>query len=237
MPIITAPGRNDLDIHTVTDGRDHFVTDALRRARATTGARLPEYVAQVAWLPAGFVHPAHVELATGHHLRPIRATDVDIDYPAVMGSRESLWAKYGEAWGWPPSTMTFEQDRDDLARHEREIAAHETFNYAVLDADETELLGCVYVDPPSDDSPGGTTRSPRGGSSTATPAGLLTRHSPSSYLAGADVWAPRRSSPIPTASTSPPTYLPPPGIAGSMSRSGCCRLVLPFRGRFRRGWR
>ena len=38
----------------------------------------------------------------------------------------------------------------DLARHEREIAANETFNYAVFDADETALLGCVYLDPPAD---------------------------------------------------------------------------------------
>jgi hypothetical protein len=52
--------------------------------------------------------------------------------------------------------MTFEQDRDDLARHEREIEAHETFNYAVFDAGETELLGCVYIDPPGGNSPPGT---------------------------------------------------------------------------------
>ena len=37
--------------------------------------------------------------------------------------------------------------------HEREIAAQETFNYAVLDEAETALLGCVYIDPPDDDSP------------------------------------------------------------------------------------
>jgi len=110
----------------------------------------------MAWLPDDFVHPPRVELPTGHHLRPIRATDVDLDHPAVMGSRDRLWAKYGEAWGWPPATMTVEQDRDDLAHHEREIEAHETFNYAVLDADETELVGCVYIDPPEDDSPAGT---------------------------------------------------------------------------------
>ena len=103
----------------------------------------------MAWLADGFEHPLHVELATGHHLRPIREADVDIDYPAVMRSRERLWGIYGEAWGWPPSTMTHEQDRDDLARHEREIEAHESFNYAVLDADEATLLGCVYIDPPS----------------------------------------------------------------------------------------
>jgi hypothetical protein len=110
----------------------------------------------MAWLSEDFVHPERVPLSTGHHLRPIRAADVDIDYPAMMGSRERLWARYGEAWGWPAATITYEADRKDLARHEAEIAAHETFNYALLDEGETELLGCVYIDPPDDDSPPGT---------------------------------------------------------------------------------
>jgi hypothetical protein len=99
------------------------------------------------WLPAGFEHPGRVDLATGHHLRPIRENDAAIDYPAVMGSRERLWTIFGEPWGWPPETMTVEQDRADLARHEREIRDHLSFNYAVLDADESTLLGCVYIDP------------------------------------------------------------------------------------------
>ncbi len=100
------------------------------------------------WLAPGFAHPLRAELAPGVHLRPIRADDVDIDYPAVMGSRERLWATYGGAWGWPSETMTVEADRDDLAHHEREIEAHESFNYAILDEHETRLLGCVYLDPP-----------------------------------------------------------------------------------------
>jgi hypothetical protein len=100
------------------------------------------------WLPADWRHPTRVDLPTGHHLRPIRESDVDLDLPAVMGSRERLWSIYGTAWGWPPAGMTREQDRADLARHEAEIAAHESFNYALFDADESALLGCVYVDPP-----------------------------------------------------------------------------------------
>lgn len=102
----------------------------------------------MAWLPDDFVHPEHVPVDEGHHLRPIRESDVELDYPAVMGSRRRLWSRYGEAWGWPPATMTVEQDRADLARHEREIAAHESFNYALFDTAETALLGCVYIDPP-----------------------------------------------------------------------------------------
>jgi hypothetical protein len=44
--------------------------------------------------------------------------------------------------------MTYEQDRDDLARHEAETVAHLSFNYALFDDAETALLGCVYIDPP-----------------------------------------------------------------------------------------
>jgi RimJ/RimL family protein N-acetyltransferase len=101
------------------------------------------------WLPEDWHHPVRVPVDPHHHLRPIRATDVDLDMVAVMGSRARLWSMYGEAWGWPPATMTWEQDREDLARHETEIEAHESFNYALFDAAETALLGCVYIDPPA----------------------------------------------------------------------------------------
>lgn len=101
------------------------------------------------WLPDSFVHPTHVPLpGGGHHLRPIAGSDTDLDYPAVMGSRERLWSIYGEAWGWPPATMTYEADLADLKRHEAEMVAHESFNYALFDAAESALLGCVYIDPP-----------------------------------------------------------------------------------------
>ena len=98
------------------------------------------------WLPRGFEHPVRVAVPGGYHLRPINADDVDLDYPAVMGSRTRLWAMFGAAWGWPTATMTYEQDRDDLARHAAEITAHQSFNYALLDEPETALLGCVYID-------------------------------------------------------------------------------------------
>ncbi|KRF35256.1 GNAT family N-acetyltransferase [Nocardioides sp. Soil805] len=104
------------------------------------------------WLPPSFEHPTHVEVGLGHHLRPIRAEDVDLDMVAVMGSRERLWRIYGDAWGWPPAGMTREQDREDLARHAAEMLTHESFNYALLDTDETALLGCVYIDPPQKQS-------------------------------------------------------------------------------------
>jgi hypothetical protein len=105
----------------------------------------------MAWLADDFEVPGRLELPTGHHLRPIREADVEIDYPAVMGSQRRLWQRYGEAWRWPPEDLSFEDDRVDLARHEREIAARESFNYAALDAQERTLLGCVYIDPPGEE--------------------------------------------------------------------------------------
>lgn len=66
----------------------------------------------------------------------------------MLGSRARLWSIFGPAWGWPAATLTREQDWADLARHEAEIEAHESFNYALFDADESVLLGCVYIDPP-----------------------------------------------------------------------------------------
>lgn len=105
----------------------------------------------VRWLPSGFVHPLHVDIAPEVHARPIRGEDVEIDMPAVMANRTMLWEMYGEAWGWPPAGMTAEQDREDLERHAQEIEAHESFNYAILTRDEDRLLGCIYLDPlPSD---------------------------------------------------------------------------------------
>lgn len=101
----------------------------------------------MSWLPDGWAHPVRVAVTDAHHLRPIRAEDVDLDMPAVMGSQARLWSIYGAAWGWPPTTMTRDQDEEDLRRHAEEIEAHESFNYALFDEHETVLIGCVYIDP------------------------------------------------------------------------------------------
>ena len=101
----------------------------------------------MSWVDRTFDHPARLDLPTGHHLRPIRAADAEIDLPAVMGTRDRLFEQYGEAWGWPPESMTVEVDREDLAHHEDEMRARAGFNYAILDEAETRLFGCLYIYP------------------------------------------------------------------------------------------
>jgi len=117
-------------------------------AREIACGGVPGQARTMVWLPVDFMFPTTVAVGDGYHLRPIRAADVDLDYPAVMGSQPRLWSIFGEAWGWPSDSMTYEQDLADLARHEAEIAARQSFNYALLDDAETALLGCVYLDPP-----------------------------------------------------------------------------------------
>lgn len=105
-----------------------------------------------AWLPAEFVHPLLVRFDEQTYLRPIRASDVDIDLVAVRANHEALRRQYGEAWDWPPERLSREADEADLARHAEEAERHESFNYAILTGaegtDDQRLLGCVYVDPP-----------------------------------------------------------------------------------------
>jgi hypothetical protein len=48
---------------------------------------------------------------------------------------------------WPAKTLTAEQDRQDLARREADMEQHLSFSYALFDLGETELLGCVHIEP------------------------------------------------------------------------------------------
>ena len=99
------------------------------------------------WLPPEWQHPRRVELPTGHHIRPVRSSDVDLHMRAVLESQERLWSIYGLDWNWPPRNLTVEQDREELARCEADTDQHRSFTYALFDLGETELLGCVHIDP------------------------------------------------------------------------------------------
>ncbi|GAB4236818.1 MAG: hypothetical protein Kow00121_64030 [Elainellaceae cyanobacterium] len=78
-------------------------------------------------------------------LRPLRVTDVEPDYDAVMSSSQQL-----RCWNqseWPADDFTLAQNRDDLQRHEREHGQRIEFTFTVLDPIATRCLGCVYIVP------------------------------------------------------------------------------------------
>ena len=100
------------------------------------------------FLPRDFVVPETLETER-FRLRSITIHDVVKDYDAVMTSREHLWHLFGEAWGWPAADLTLEQDLIDLGWHQKEFQMRSSFDFAVMSPDESRLLGCVYIDPPS----------------------------------------------------------------------------------------
>ena len=68
-------------------------------------------------------YPAGVPVPQGKRtsclrLRPLRVTDVELDYKAVMSSAEMLhrWSQSD----WPTDDFTLAQNLADLQRHERE---------------------------------------------------------------------------------------------------------------------
>lgn len=94
--------------------------------------------------PEGAAVPA--ELRTGEFLvRMLRATDVTLDYDAVMSSAEILRLHSGGSW--PRDGFTIEENLADLERHEAEFHARTSFTYTVMNPTETECLGCLYIYP------------------------------------------------------------------------------------------
>lgn len=81
----------------------------------------------------------------GFMLRPILATDAELDYAAVMESRDYL--RTWEQSTWPADDFTVAANREDLEKLEQRHASNEAFTYTVLDPAGTECLGCVYLMP------------------------------------------------------------------------------------------
>ncbi len=78
-------------------------------------------------------------------LRVLRPDVTELDYAALMESRERL-----RLWSdstWPADDFTLDENRQDLIEHEREWEAREAFAYTVLNTDGTRCEGCVYINP------------------------------------------------------------------------------------------
>jgi len=78
-------------------------------------------------------------------LRPLRASDVALDYDAVISSRAELLL--GSGGTWPREGFTIEENLADLQRHEQEHHERIAFTYSVMNPTETECLGCLYIVP------------------------------------------------------------------------------------------
>jgi len=86
--------------------------------------------------------PRFAELP-GFRLTPLSPEAVEEDYQAVVSSAGVLTGLFGSDW---PLGLTLEDNRIDLAWHDREFTARRSFAWIVRDADGS-YLGCAYIYP------------------------------------------------------------------------------------------
>tara|TARA_Y100001970_G_scaffold145082_1_gene178246 strand:- start:902 stop:1411 length:510 start_codon:yes stop_codon:yes gene_type:complete len=80
-------------------------------------------------------------------IRMLTIHDLVLDYDAVMTSIEHLKGVFGPNSSWPSKNLTLEQDLVDLAWHQKEFEIKSSFAYTVLNLNETQCLGCLYINP------------------------------------------------------------------------------------------
>jgi hypothetical protein len=98
----------------------------------------------MSFLPKNVVPPNFVEEET-FGFEPLTINHLDIDYEAVMASREQLnrWSQST----WPTPKFTKMENRIDLERHEREHLEGQGFTFTILNSTKEMCLGCVYIVP------------------------------------------------------------------------------------------
>jgi len=91
-------------------------------------------------VPADFEAPAVLEHER-FRLRMLTVDDVVADFDALC-SRVDRDGK-----PQPPFVATVRENLIDLGWHQKEFELRRSFAYTVVAPDESEVLGCVYVDP------------------------------------------------------------------------------------------
>ena len=88
-------------------------------------------------------------------LEPLGPQHNAADYAAWTGSADHILATPGFAGtGWPHE-MSLADNLGDLERHARDFAERGGFTYTVISTDTGDVIGCVYIYLPREDSLGG----------------------------------------------------------------------------------
>lgn len=95
------------------------------------------------------IEPARGFTAEGFIVRPLTPADVALDHDAVMSSREFLF-HWEQDPPYPPEDFSVEDNLEDLEQMGRAHRDGSRYTYTVMNAAETEALGCIYVLPNDD---------------------------------------------------------------------------------------
>ncbi len=90
------------------------------------------------------IEPAEGFSGDGFIVRPLLLSDVVLDHEAVMSSREFLY-HWEQDPPYPPEDFSVEDNLGDLEQMIGEHTKGTRYTYTVMNADETQTLGCIYM--------------------------------------------------------------------------------------------
>ena len=88
-------------------------------------------------------------VADGFIVRRLVPSDVALDYDAVMSSREFLF-HWEQDPPYPPANFSVEDNLKDLEKMDSAHRDGSRYTYTVMNADEMQALGCIYLLPNDD---------------------------------------------------------------------------------------
>jgi hypothetical protein len=100
------------------------------------------------FVPAGFDPPTSL-VTPQFQLEPLGPQHNESDHAAWMSSIEHIRSTPGYPDGnWPPEAgMTLDENLADLRRHADHFVRRVGFTFTVLDPEDHEVIGCVYLYP------------------------------------------------------------------------------------------
>lgn len=101
------------------------------------------------FVPVDFDPPTSLA-AGGFRLEPLGEQHNSADHAAWTSSITHIRSTPGYPDGsWPPAEgMSQEDNARDLRRHDADFAARKGFTFTVLDPEDGDVIGCVYLYPP-----------------------------------------------------------------------------------------
>ncbi len=100
------------------------------------------------FVPEDFTVPSGLT-AGEYQLVPLGPQHNESDYAAWTASIDHIRATPGFAGRNWPHEMSLDDNLGDLERHARDFAGRRGFTYTVLGTGTGDVIGCVYIYPPS----------------------------------------------------------------------------------------